>query len=274
MEPQLRSKKVISADENQAPFTTARWLLREFRLRQPWLFYYSLTLAAAVPLLLSVMALDDRMYRGVSIWLKPLKFVVSTIPFALTTAWFVGLLPVAKRNTTAVRVIALTLIATSLFEILYIGIQAALGSASHYNVSDPFHAAMFVAMAIAAWALTGTQAALAIQITRHTEQTVFSFSVVIGLWLTFILASVSGMMLGGMQPPAGSGVPVLSWHMSGGDIRPPHFLGVHAHQLIPLAGWLIVQRASAHAKKSVIAFAAMYALVWIALVAHSFIGRA
>ncbi len=57
----------------------------------------------------------------------------------------------------------------------------------------------------------------------------------IGLTLTFLLSTASGFLLGGNQPPAGQGLPIVGWHLYK-DIRPSHFLGVHAQQLIPLLG--------------------------------------
>ncbi len=142
------------------------------RLRQnePWLTRYSALLIAVVPIMLLAIALDERLFRGVSIWLKPLKFVLSTITFSLTTAWFVGYLPPTVRCSRAVKWIVITVIATSLFEVLYIGFQAGIGGASHYNVSDRLHAIMFVLMAIAAIGLTATQAALAVLIRRHSPR--------------------------------------------------------------------------------------------------------
>jgi hypothetical protein len=125
---------------------------------------------------------------------------------------------------------------------------------------------MFVAMAVAAWALTGTQAVLAVQIARHVERTTCTLSVEIGLWFTFILGSISGMLLGSMQAPLGSGLPVLGWHMWG-DIRPAHFLGIHAHQLLPLLGWQLRAKDTGRRRDAIALVAITYVLAWVALVA-------
>lgn len=130
-------------------------------LRQPLLTGFAwLMLDLMVPAL-ALLALDDRTWRDVAIWAKPVKFMASTALFSATTAWLVGLLPEPMRRTRAVRAVACTVVLTSSFEVGYISLQAALGESSHHNVCDPLHAALFGLMAAAAVMLTATQAMLA-----------------------------------------------------------------------------------------------------------------
>ncbi len=163
--------------------------------------------------------------------------------------------------------LAWTVVITSSFEVGYISLQAALGEGSHHNVGDPLHAALYGLMAVAAVALTATQAVLAGLIWRHSPErdTVFVRSVVIGLLLTFVLATASGFMLGGQQPPAGVGLPIVGWHIGQADARPAHFLGVHAHQLIPLAGWLLQRNRVRHAGLWLSGCSVIYGLAWTVL---------
>lgn len=243
-------------------------LHRELMARQPLLTAFAwLMLALMVPTAL-LLVLDDRTWRDVAIWAKPLKFMASTALFSATTAWFVGLVPEPLRHSRTVRVLAWMVVLTATFEVGYISLQAALGEGSHHNVGDPLHAALFGLMAVAAVMLTATQGALAWLIARHsaTREVVFTRAVVLGLSMTFVLATVSGFLLGGQQPPAGVGLPVVGWHIHGADARPAHFLGVHAQQLLPLAGWALQKGRFTHARRWLVGAAAGYVLLWALLV--------
>ena len=252
-------------------FHPVRQLHAELMRRQPLLTGFAWFMLALMVPTLVLSGLDDRMWRDVDIWAKPLKFMASTALFAATTAWFTGLLPEPIRTMRAVQIVAWTVVLTSSFEVGYISLQAALGEGSHHNVRDSLHAALFGLMAVAAVLLTATQAVLAWLIARHctTRHTVLTQAVVVGLVLTFLLATISGFLLGGRQAPAGMGLPILGWHIGGADARPAHFLGVHAQQLVPLAGLALQQARLSHPARWLSAAALGYGLLWALLLARA-----
>ena len=60
--------------------------------------------------------------------------------------------------------------------------------------------------------------------------------------------------------------------MAAGDLRPAHFLGIHAAQLIPLAGAAIVATGLARPQAWVRTIVAGYVVAWIALLAQALMG--
>jgi hypothetical protein len=207
---------------------------------------------------------DVRTIREVGVWIKPMKFMVATALFAWTTVWLAELAKASITHTAAYNWICALIVLTSMFEVVYITYQAYQGEASHYNNTDPFHAMMFGVMALAAVGLTASQAWLAWEIwaVRHISPlTVSVWGVLIGLTLTFVLSTISGFMLGGHQPPAGQGLPLVGWHLHQ-DIRPAHFLAVHAQQFIPLMGMLAEKLWGANAAQALGAGTSLYLMGW------------
>jgi hypothetical protein len=251
--------------------TVTELLRRERRLA---LFGFAL-LALLVPLALAG-ALDERTLRGANVWLKPMKFALSLGLFALTTAWFVGHLLPAARRMRALDWIVWVLIGSAGFELAYIALQAGLGRGSHYNVGDPVHVALYGLMGLGALALTATQPALAWLLLRHADPRLaraYRLAVLIGLVLTFALGASVGGLLSGMQPPETAALPVIGWSLAGGDLRPAHFLGIHAQQALPLVGLVVAGAKASGASRTVWTAAAAYVLLFAAALAWGLVGR-
>ena len=188
--------------------------------------------------------------------------------------WLSTLVPGQVGHDTRYPWIAALVIVTSLFEVVYITYQAARGEGSHYNTADPVRAMMFGLMALAAVGLVASQAWLAWVTWKALGSAVLTpttWAVLCGLVLTFVLSTVSGFMLGGKQPPAGVGWPVVGWH-TWQDLRPAHFLAVHAQQFIPLTGLLAERLMGQAAIPGVIAFTLSYLAAWVALIVMGMAG--
>jgi len=233
---------------------------REPRLVAFALLMLALMLPAAIGL-----GLDERVLRGVSVWVKPMKFMASMALLALTTAWFAPQLPAAVRQGRSFGLLVWTMIATGGFEVGYITLQAALGQASHYNVGDPLHALLYTLMGVAALVLTATQPWMAWLIWRHGDRRIapaYRLAVLLGLVLTFVLGAAVGMLLGGAQPATGVGLPLVGWSRSMGDLRVAHFVGIHAGQVLPLAGFALAQWRPREAVAGVWGVTAIWTALW------------
>ena len=247
-------------------------LATELNVREPRLAIYgALLLALLLPMAVAA-SFDDRMLRDSNVWIKPMKFSLSIAVLAFTTAWFAGHLPERVRAGRAMDWIVWLLVLTGSFELGYIALQAGLGSGSHYNLSDAFHIAMYALMGVAALVLTATQPMLAWLLYRHGDRSLplaYRQAVLLGLVLTFVMGAGAGMLLSNIQPPhGGAAVPLFGWSLQGGDLRPAHFVGIHAEQLLPLvgmaAGVLGVARAKLMLWAATLAYAALFAalVVW------------
>jgi hypothetical protein len=269
--PPTRAFTTVRTWLRQAP---AELLARERRLA----IYGAVLLLLLVPMAIA-WGLDDRMLRGDNVWIKPMKFGFSIAVLALTTAWFIGHLPTAQRASRATDRIVWLLIGAGTFELAYITLQAALGQASHYNVGDAWHGTMYTLMGIGALGLTATQPMLAWQLHRHPDASrpvAYRHAVLIGLVLTFLFGAGVGMLLSGLQPPSGgtgATLPLLGWSLAGGDLRPAHFVGIHAEQVLPVIGLVAAAAGLRRAKAVVWASTAAYALLFALLVAWGLAGR-
>lgn len=82
--------------------------------------------------------------------------------------------------------------------------------------------------------------------------------------LTFGLSTISGFLLGANQPLPGPGMAITGWHWHQ-DLRPSHFLAVHAQQLIPVLGLLAVHWFGRFALMGLVIGSSLYWLVWLYL---------
>ncbi|WP_307179939.1 hypothetical protein [Streptomyces africanus] len=192
---------------------------------------------------------DDRVLVGAPIWAKPFKFAVSFVAYCLSLAWMLSLLPGRRRvGWWAGTVVALA----SLVEMVIITGQVVRGKRSHFNHETPFDEALFNAMAVTVvvlWAGTLIVALLLLR-ARITDRA-SAWAMRCGILLALAGAAVGFLMtqpapgqrrgvsevVGAHSvgvPDGGPSMPLTGWSTTGGDLRIPHFFGMHALQLLPL----------------------------------------
>jgi len=220
-------------------------MLSTFVARQPVLAAYGLGLLILAIPLLALQLIDARLLNGVSVWVKPVKFLVSVGIFALTAAWFFGYIRPERRKALLPRISIAMLIGGGSFELVWICWQASQGLESHFNTGTLFFTLMYALMGLFAVILVGSTLPLAWEIGRRPAAGLrpdFVAAVVIGLLLTFMLGGGLGGYMSA-QPghsvgATGGHVPLFGWNRSGGDLRIAHFLGIHAQQALPILAML------------------------------------
>lgn len=203
---------------------------------------------------LSVVALvgylvDPRELLGRPLWEKPLKFAISGALYALTWAWIIGHFTRWRRVAWwAGTVITITLA----IELVIIVGFAAAGMRSHFMVDTPLATTAWSIMAAAITTLWVATFVAGIALWRNpggdpARRAAIRAAVVIsliGMGLGFLMTGPTAEQLSDFQGVAGAhtvgvadggpGLPLLGWSTEAGDLRIPHFVGMHALQAILL----------------------------------------
>jgi hypothetical protein len=193
--------------------------------------------------------------------MKPAKFAVSTGIYALTFGWL--LTHLRGRATLVRRVATITAVVLAL-EVALIALQAGRGTTSHFNQTTTLNGWITLSTGVAILTLWVASIVVAVAVMRQRfESPALSASLRWGLGVTILGAAVGIYMAAptssqmdtlrtGVRPAyigahsvggadGGPGVPVVNWSTEHGDLRVPHFVGLHALQVLPLLGWALAR---------------------------------
>ncbi len=221
---------------------------------------------------------DVRLLNGVSVWAKPVKFNLS-FALHLATLWlFLRLMAPAWRDGALVRWTMHITCTAILVELLYIQIQAARGRASHFNFATQWETtAYFAIMGGSAAVIMAGTLVIGLALWRGTADVGpgLRSGAVLGAVLGTVATCVTaGAMASGAVTPTGhwvggeltdaTGMPLLGWSTTGGDLRVSHFFATHLMQALPLAGWAADRIVPARARAAVwVASALGLGVVWV-----------
>jgi hypothetical protein len=261
-------------------------ILKKLWSESPSLMLTFYLMLAALVASVAGLYLDARIITGAPAWLKPAKFAISTAIFAVSIAWLLQYLTVpAKRKRRLAGILSFALA----LEVFIIDLQAARGITSHFNSSTPLDGILFAVMGAGILVVWICMIWITVLLFRQRfADAAWGWALRLAMLITTIGAAAAGLMLPPNHqqtvqiqhhqqpesigahtvgaPDGGKGLPGTEWSAQHGDLRIPHFFGLHALQILPLCSWLMIRRRSRNATKNVFVLAASY-LTFIAILA-------
>lgn len=243
----------------------------QLKKRNPLLFWFGLFNILTGFVCLVLIPLDDTKILGVSRWLKPLKFYFAVGIMIMTMGWLLYYLDNLKK----IKRYSRLLVFTMFFENGLILLQAIRKTTSHFNIKTGFDSIIFNLMGIFIVGFTITAILICISFFRQKQFSIpepYVWGIRIGLLFFIIFSLEGGIMLSLLKHTVGGadggpGLPIFNWSTLYGDLRIAHFCGIHALQLLPLAGCFIFK-----SKKGMIGFAAVYGAIVIFLLVNALRG--
>ena len=230
---------------------------------------------------LAGLVVDARVVTGAPVWLKPAKFAASIAIYNLTLAWLFTFLmdwPRLRRNVGWITAIVM------IIEMVVIVGQAYRGTTSHFNAATPFDIVLFSIMGVAILVQTLSSIAVAVALWRQRfADAALGSALRLGMTMTVIGAFTGGLMTTPTQeqlasaragqrmtiagahtvgaPDGGPGLVGTGWSTEHGDLRVPHFVGLHALQVLPIIALGLARRK--------VDLAARVRVVWVAAASYS-----
>jgi hypothetical protein len=270
----------------QLSLSPRRELTVEAWRRNPPLVALVLAMLIVAGVALLGLVVDPRVITGAPAWMKPLKFAVSIAIYGATLLWMLRFIPDRPRLVAA---ISWGVFLGFGIEMVLIVMQVLRDTTSHFNVATPFDAAVFTAMgaAISAMWLLNAIVAFLLARRRFAEAPIVwgvrlgLIAGLLGMAVAFLMtqptpeqaaqlaATGSASIVGAHAvsvADGGPGLPVVGWSTVGGDLRVPHFVGLHGLQVLALLGLALARFAPARLpmrdRSRLVGIAAAF---WIAL---------
>lgn len=234
-------------------------------LHQAVRWHRPLMVVAGASLLMLVACLvglvvDDRMLVGAPIWLKPAKFSVSIVIYCVTLAWLLSLLRRRRRLGWVLGTIIAVMIGAELAGVVA---QVVRGQQSHFNYSTPVNAAIFSAMALMIVTLwVANLVAGVLFLTQRLGERSTGWAIragtaisLAGMAAAFFMPQETAAQDAAREagrgdgiigahtvgvPDGGPGLPITGWSTVAGDLRVPHFVGIHGLQVLILLALVLV----------------------------------
>jgi hypothetical protein len=252
-------------------------LFRELYHRSPILAIAGWIHFGLLAITLPLSLFDTRLITGVNAWIKPSKFLVSIGLYLWTIGWLSIHLPISQRLR---QVFGWSIAIVMTAEMSLIFLQAARGVPSHFNTTTDFDAAVFSVMGFLI--VLNTMIALILMFLfwfrPSSVSAPYLWGIRLGVFL-FVVWSLQGFTMIANRghtigmADGGPGLPLLNWSVKAGDLRVPHFLGLHSLQIFPLMGHFLNRYKRWTKASYVILAAAVYFALLLYLLWQAFHGK-
>lgn len=219
-----------------------------------WLAVFSVFGALAV---LPFWIFDTRELGGVSVWIKPLKFLISSAIFSITFSWLSSFI---TKGTRLVKAAGIIITVSLTVELVIIIAMASIGKTSHFNVSSAASIVLWSLMATFISLVLFSTVLLSVIILLQKNQPLDlkltlafgSLNTAVGMGLAYLMTAPTAQQLANFKGIAGAhtvgvedggpGLPFFGWSTVAGDLRVGHFFGLHSIQVaaILLAAALLI----------------------------------
>lgn len=218
-----------------------------------------------------LVAFSNLQVLGVNAFVKPFKFFGSISTVCFTMAWIL----VYLNNQKTVKIYSWVLVFAMVIELVIITGQAALGKTSHFNTATLLDGILFQLMGIAIVVFTLWTGWICYCFFRQKEWPIwmspgYLWGMRLGL-LFFVIFAFEGMHMVYLNqhtigaPDGSAGLPLTNWSREFGDLRVPHFFGLHTLQLLPLAGYYLFPKKTTMVIMAITWLAFIALLYWQAL---------
>jgi hypothetical protein len=212
------------------------------------------------------LVIDPRVISGAPAWLKPAKFGLSIAIYSITLLW---LLTFVRGHARIVGLVGWVTAVGLVIEQSIIVAQVVRGTTSHFNDATPLDAALFNIMGsiiVVVWLMGLVTAVLLVR--QRLPDAAFAWSLRFGIGIALIGMAVAFLMtsaypgqraaareraqiglprttgahsVGVAAGDSGPGLPIVGWSTEGGDLRIPHFVGIHAINVLPFVAWALAR---------------------------------
>jgi hypothetical protein len=217
----------------------------------------------------AVWAVDGGAWAGPVSWRKPIVFGLSGGLTTASLAWVLAHLPETRRSLRLARV---HVVAMAL-EVALIDLQRWRGVASHFNASTAFDGAVFSAMGVLVLVASWPIVAWTVDVARARDLASDRRAALLGGLLVLDLGLLVGIGLAvwGSSGFAGAEPAVIG---SGGSLKLPHAIGLHALQIVPAAGLVLARLGIAPARRTrwIVRLSIGYAAVLVAALVQALAG--